>query len=114
MQVKIAHPGQFVPSGQVARVGAEGFLSGALAQPALLEIAQEGLSQVLNGAAKLAADGGFVDIEDAGDLKEGALVEVIGGQQKSLFGASLGEGLLDGGGEQGQLFGGRRGFRSGC
>lgn len=55
-----------------------------------------------------------MDVEGAGDLGEGTLVEIIGGEQEAIFGALVGEGLLDGGGEEGQFFGVRRFRRRGC
>ncbi len=94
-------PVEIADSGQVARVGGEGFLRGALAQAALLQLPEEVFAQAVNGAAQLAADGGFMDGEGAGDLEHGALVQIVGGEQKAIFRTLLGEAMLDGRGEEG-------------
>lgn len=108
MEVEIAR------SGEVARVGAERFLSGALAQAALLQVAEEVFAQVFDGAAEPAADGGFVDVEGTGDLGEGALIQVIGGEQKTVFRALPGQAIPDGRSEQGQIFRLWNWLRCGC
>ena len=54
---------------------------------------------------EFAADGGLVDVEEAGDLLEGLLVEEVGREEEAVFGRKGAEGLADGLGEVGEFFG---------
>jgi hypothetical protein len=50
---------------EVARIGSQGFLGGSLAEPAGLEVAEKLFAHIGGEAFELAADGGFVDVEEA-------------------------------------------------
>ena len=71
---------------EVAGIGAEGFFGGPPAEAAGLEVAEELLVQVGGEALEAAADGGFVDLEEAGDLEQRLLVEEIGGEEETVLG----------------------------
>ncbi len=53
-------------------------------------------------AFELAADGGLVDLEEAGDLLEGLLVEEVGGEQEAVFWREGAQGALEGCGKLGE------------
>ena len=71
---------------EVAGVGAESLLGGARAKASGLEFAQELLAQVGGEALEAARNGGFVDAQQAANLEEGVLVEIVGGKQEAVFG----------------------------
>ena len=50
-------------------------------------------------AIEAAAQGGFVDVELARELGQGALVQIPGREEEAVFGGEFAEGLVDGGGE---------------
>src|ERR1035441_1866175 len=85
---------------EVARIGAESFFSGAPAEAAGLEVVQEVFAQIGDQALEPAADGGFMHVEDAGNLEKGMAVKEIGGEEeailcgKALQGAGHGVGKL--------------------
>ena len=56
-------------------------------------------------ALDLAADGGFVDAGEAGDLGEGGLVEEVGGEQEPVVWREGEDGLGEGGGQLGEGLG---------
>ena len=91
--------------GQISGVGDEGFFGGSFAQAVGLELFEELFLEVGGEGFELAADGGFVDLEEAGDLLEGLLVEEVGGEEEAIFWREGAEGLADGVGEVGD-FGG--------
>jgi len=78
-----------------------------------LELFEELLLEVGGEGFELAADGGFVDVEEASYLLEGLLVEEVGGEEEAVFGRKRAKGLADGVGELGEFFCLRRG-RGGC
>ena len=81
---------------QVARIGAQGFLGGALAEAAGLEVAQELLAEIGGEALELAADSGLVDVQEARDLEQRLLVQEIGTEEETVFGGESFEGARDG------------------
>jgi len=87
-------------------------LRGSLAETAGLEVAQKPLAQVGGEALQLAADGGFVDLEETGDLEQRPPVEEVGGEQEPVLGGKGFEGAGDGMGEPVEL--GWRGRLDGC
>lgn len=98
---------------EVAGIGAQGFFRGSPAEAAGLEVAEKLLAEVSGEALELAADGGFVDVEEAGDLEQRLLVEEVGGEKEAVVGGEGFEGAGDGVGEAGEFGGDGRGGCSG-
>ena len=93
----------------VARVGAEHFFSGAPAEAAGLEVVQELLAQIGDQALEPAADGGFMHVEDAGNLEKGMAVKEVGGEEEAILGGKALQGAGDGVGKVSKFGGdGRR------
>jgi hypothetical protein len=81
--------------GEVAGIGEHGFFGGAAAEAGGLELFEELFVDVRSEALELAADGGLMHAEQAGDFEQGVLVEEVGGEQEAVFGRELGEDLLE-------------------
>ena len=97
----------------VARVGAEHFFSGALAEAAGLEVVQELFAQFGDQALEPAADGGFMHVEDAGNLEKGMAVKEIGGEEEAILGGKALQGAGHGVGKVSKLGGDGRRVRLG-
>jgi len=91
--------------GEIAGIGKHGFFGGAAAEAVGLELFEELLVDVGGEAPEFAADGGFVDAEQAGNFKQRVLVEEVGGEQEAVFGRQLRENLLERAGEASKLRG---------
>jgi hypothetical protein len=73
---------------------------------------EELLPKIGNEAPKPSADSGFVDVKNAGDLKQGSAVKKIGSEQKTILGSKHLESPRNGMGEASKLCGNwRRGGR---
>jgi len=72
--------------GEIARIGEHGFFGGAAAEATGLELFEELLVDVCSEALEFAADGGLMHAEQAGDFKQGVLIEEVGGEQEAVFG----------------------------
>jgi len=70
---------------KIARIGAESFFSGAPAEAAGLEVVQELFAQIGDQALEPAADGGFMHVEDAGNLEKRLAIEEVGGEEEAVF-----------------------------
>lgn len=62
---------------------------------------EDALADMRDEAIEAAAQGGFVDVELARELGQGALVQIPGREEEAVFGGEFAEGLVDGGGETG-------------
>ncbi len=91
--------------GEIAGIGEHGFFGAATAEAAGLELFEEPLVDIGGEALEFAADGGFVDAEQAGNFKQRVLVEEVGGEQEAVFGRQLRENLLERVGEASKLRG---------
>jgi hypothetical protein len=86
---------------QIARVVAQCFFGGPLAQSAGLKMMEQSFAEIDEQPLEPPADGGFVDMEDAGDLGEGLPIEEIRGEQVALF---RGKALKRAGNSSGQAY----------
>ena len=94
---------------EVARIGAESFFSGAPAEAAGMEVVQEVFAQIGDQALEPAADGGFMHVEDAGNLEKGMAVKEIGGEEEAILGGKALQGAGHGVGKVSKFGGdGRR------
>jgi len=75
----------------VARVGAQGFFRGSLAQAAGSQVGEQLFAHTGQQPLQPSADCGLMDREDAGDLKQGLAVEVVSGEQVAVLGAQTSE-----------------------
>jgi hypothetical protein len=70
---------------EVARVVAQCLLGGSLAQSAGLKMMQQSFAEIAKQPLEPPADGGFVDLKDTGDLRQGLAIQEIGAKQEALF-----------------------------
>ena len=98
----------------VARIGAESFFRSSLAEAAGLEVVEELFAEIGDETLEPPADGGFVNVKDAGDLEQGLAIKEIGGEQKAVFRRESLEGFGDGMGQVNQFGGDWRGGNCWC
>ena len=96
---------------QIARVVAQRFFGGPFAQSAGLKMMEQSLAQIRKQPLEPPANGGFVDMEDAGDLGEGLAIEEIGGEQVALFRGKALERTGNGAGQVSEFRRRRRGIQ---
>jgi hypothetical protein len=72
------------PSGLTAPTSAQAPVASRFLRASGLEVREKLLGEVGDEALDPAADGGFVDMEEAGDLKEGPAIEEVGGESLNL------------------------------
>jgi hypothetical protein len=87
----------------VARVGAQGFLGGRLAEAAGDQILKELLAETVGEPLEPTADGGFMNGQGLRDLEKCLAIEIVGGEQKTVFCAYTSQGAGNCGCELGQV-----------
>jgi hypothetical protein len=87
----------------IARVGAQGFLGGRLAEARGDQILKELLAETVGEPLEPTADGGFMNGQGLCDLAKCLAVEIVGREQKAVFRSDTPEGAGNGGGELGQV-----------
>jgi hypothetical protein len=98
----------------VARIAAEGFFCGSLAETARLKIVEELFLKVGDEALQPPADRCFVNVENARNLQQGLAIEKVRGEQEAIFWRKSLQGSLDGATKLCKFCRHRRSGRCGC
>ena len=79
----------------ISRIAAKSFFRGSPAETARLKVLQELCAQIGDEPLESPADRGFMNMQDARDLKKGLAIQKIGGEQKAVLGREALERSLD-------------------
>src|ERR1035437_979121 len=71
---------------EIARIGSQRLLRGAATEAGSLKVAENLLSDAVDGAMELSAHGGLMHAEQESDFGKGTAIDIVGGQEKTRVG----------------------------